>query len=146
MPRGCVRLTSAGSGRRSGWRPREPRPTHSPQSIRAAYGVDSILAGGTDGTARTIVIVDAFSNPYIASDLSMFDATFGLPDPTLDIIAPDGLTLFDINDGNQVGWSGEISLDVEWAHAIAPGATIDLVLGKSNQDSDLNSATKYAVG
>ena len=44
-----------------------------------------------------------------------------------------------------VGWSSEISLDVEWAHAVAPGAAITLVLAKSNEDADILSATKYAV-
>ena len=44
-----------------------------------------------------------------------------------------------------IGWAEEISLDVEWAHAIAPGANIVLVLAKSNNDADILSATKYAV-
>jgi subtilase family serine protease len=44
-----------------------------------------------------------------------------------------------------VGWAGEITLDVEWAHAIAPAATIKLVLAKTNDDADILSATKYAV-
>ncbi len=43
------------------------------------------------------------------------------------------------------GWAEEISLDVEWAHAIAPGANIVLDLAKSNEDADILSATKYAV-
>ncbi len=54
------------------------------------------------------------------------------------------MTPFDPNDANQVGWSAEISLDVQWAHAVAPRATIDLVLAKSNNDADILSATKYA--
>lgn len=116
-----------------------------PQQLRTAYGFDGLLSNGIDGTGRTIIIVDAFDNPYIASDLTLFDAAFGLPDPTLNVYYPDGQTPFDYTDGNMVGWSSEISLDVEWAHAMAPGATIDLVLGKSNQDADLNSATKWAV-
>jgi subtilase family serine protease len=117
----------------------------SPQSVRAAYGVDSLLNRGTTGEGRTIVIIDAFQNPFIRTDLALFDAAFDLPGTRLNIIAPDGLTPFDINDGNQVGWSAEIALDVQWAHAIAPGATIDLVLAKSNNDADINSATKFAV-
>ena len=44
-----------------------------------------------------------------------------------------------------IGWAEEITLDVEWAHAIAPGANITLVLAKSNDDADILSATKYAV-
>ena len=69
-------------------------------------------------------------------------------DPTLGTftqVAPDGLTPFDSTDGNMIGWAEEISLDVEWAHAIAPGANIVLDLAKSNDDADLLSATKYAV-
>ena len=63
----------------------------------------------------------------------------------MNIVAPDGLTPFDQNDANQVGWAGEITLDVEWAHAIAPGAKIKLVLAKSNDDADILSATQFAV-
>ena len=115
---------------------------YDPTQMRKAYGFDQL---DVDGTGRTIVIVDAFQSPTIQQDLSLFDSVFGLPAGNLNIIAPDGLTPFDANDDNQVGWSGEITLDVEWAHAIAPGATIDLVLAKSNQDADILSATKYAV-
>jgi subtilase family serine protease len=118
---------------------------YSPQQIRTAYDIQPLLNQGIDGTGHTIVIVDAFQSPTIQHDLQLFDSTFGLPDPTLNIIAPDGLTPFDNTDGNQVGWSAEISLDVEWAHAVAPGATIDLVLAKSNQDADILSATQYAI-
>jgi subtilase family serine protease len=70
---------------------------------------------------------------------------FELPEPNLQIVAPDGLTPFDPNDANQVGWAGEITLDIEWAHAIAPAAKILLVLAKSNNDADILSATKYVV-
>jgi subtilase family serine protease len=115
---------------------------YDPAQIRKAYGFDKLNA---EGTGRTIVIVDAFQSPTIQQDLSLFDQSFGLPAGTLNIIAPDGLTPFDPNDANQVGWAGEITLDVEWAHAIAPGATIDLVLAKSNNDADILSATKFAV-
>jgi subtilase family serine protease len=60
-------------------------------------------------------------------------------------VAPDGLTPFVTGDPNMTGWAGEISLDVLWAHAIAPRANIVLVLAKSNDDADLLSVTKYAV-
>ncbi|HEY7349942.1 MAG TPA: S53 family peptidase [Ktedonobacterales bacterium] len=120
-------------------------PCYGPQQIRGAYNIQPLLDAGITGKGRTIVIVDAFQSPTIQDDLALFDAVFGLPDPTLNIIAPDGLTPFDFNDDNMVGWSGEISLDVEWAHAVAPDATIDLVLAKSNDDADILSATKYAI-
>ena len=118
---------------------------YGPQQIRNAYNVQSVLNSGVTGKGRTIVIVDAFQSPTIANDLHVFDQVFGINDPTLNIIAPDGLTPFNQADANQVGWAGEISLDVEWSHAIAPDATIDLVLSKSNQDADILSATRFAV-
>ena len=118
---------------------------YSPAQIQTAYHIAPLLAAGTNGSGRTIVIVDAFQSPTITQDLAIFDSVFGLPNPTLNIIAPDGLTPFDPNSANQASWAGEITLDVEWAHAIAPHATIDLVLAKSNDDADILSATKYAV-
>jgi subtilase family serine protease len=122
-----------------------PAGCYGPAQIRAAYNIQPLLDAGITGAGRTIVIIDAFQSPTIQSDLHTFDTLFGLPDPTLNIIAPDGLTPFDPNDDNMVGWSGEITLDVEWSHAVAPGATIDLVLAKSNDDEDILSATKYAI-
>ncbi|MGA2513866.1 MAG: S53 family peptidase [Candidatus Limnocylindrales bacterium] len=113
---------------------------YAPKQIQAAYGFNTLYHMGVLGQLRTIVIVDAFDDPYIVSDLATFDSTFGLPAPqAFNIIYPDG------DGGYNPGWASEISLDVEWAHAIAPAATIDLVLALSNSDEDLNSATKYAV-
>lgn len=122
-----------------------PAGCYGPAQIRAAYGVDKLAAVGLTGKGRTIVIVDAFQSPTITSDLKAFDKLFGLNDPKLNIIAPDGLTPFDQSNAVQTSWAGEISLDVEWAHAIAPDATIDLVLSKSDQDPDIYSAQRYAV-
>jgi subtilase family serine protease len=117
-----------------------------PQQIRAAYAVQPLLHAGTDGTGRTIVIVDAFQDPTIRSDLSRFDSITGIPDPpSLTIVAPYGLTPYDVTNADQVGWSGEIALDVEWAHAIAPGARIKLVLSPSDADSDIVNALSYVV-
>jgi len=118
-----------------------PLPCYAPAQIRRAYDIPSNLTGA----GRTIVIVDAFQSPTIVSDLDLFDSTFGLPNPTLNIIAPQGLTPFDPTNADQVSWSAEISLDVEWSHAIAPGATIDLVLAKSDQDPDILAAQQYVV-
>jgi subtilase family serine protease len=118
---------------------------YGPSQIQNAYRFTPLYRAGITGKGRTIVIVDAFQSPPIRDDLALFDQTFGLPDPKFTIVAPDGLTPFDPNDANQVGWSAEISLDVEWAHAIAPDAAITLVLAKSNDDADILSATSYAV-
>jgi subtilase family serine protease len=120
-----------------------PAGCYGPAQVRAAYGVDKLTH--LDGAGRTIAIVDAFQSPTIQHDLATFDTLFGLPAPTLDIVAPDGLTPFDPNNANHVGWAGEITLDVEYAHAIAPAAKLVLVLAKSNDDADILSATRYVV-
>jgi subtilase family serine protease len=121
------------------------RVCYDPYQMRHAYGVDSLIAAGFDATGRTIVIVDAFQNPNLVSQVATYDAFYGLPATNLTIIAPDGLTPFNPSNGDQVSWAEEISLDVEWAHNMAPGANIVLVLSKSDMDADLVSALKYAV-
>ncbi|MEP7024795.1 MAG: S53 family peptidase [Actinomycetota bacterium] len=118
-----------------------PVKCYGPAQIRAAYNVPGRLTGA----GRTIVIIDAFQSPTIGHDLATFDTLFQLPTASLNIIAPDGLTPFDPANADQVNWAGEITLDVEWAHAIAPGATIDLVLSKSDNDADILSAQKFVV-
>lgn len=122
-----------------------PATCFGPSQMRAAYGVTQLGDAGITGAGRTIVIVDAFQSPTITSDLATFDTLFGLSAPKLNIIAPDGLTPFDQNNADQTGWSGEITLDVEYSHAIAPAATIDLVLAKSDQDADILSAQQFVV-
>jgi subtilase family serine protease len=130
---------------------------YDPYQMRHAYQIDSLISAGYDGKGHTIVIVDSFQSPNIKSQLNTYDSFYGLPglngtgnaaDPSLGTftqIAPDGLTAFIPGDGNMTGWAEEISLDVLWAHAIAPGANITLVLAKSNQDADIQSALQYAV-
>jgi subtilase family serine protease len=118
---------------------------YDPYQMRHAYQIDSLINAGYDGTGRTIVIVDAYQNPNLVAQMAFFDTYYGLPAVSLTQIAPDGLTAFVPGDPNMTGWAEEISLDVAWAHAIAPGANIVLVLAKSNMDVDIVSAVKYAV-
>jgi subtilase family serine protease len=125
--------------------PPAPPFCYGPDQIRAAYNIQPVLDSGITGAGRTIVIIDAFQSPTIRQDLALFDHIWGYPDPTFNIIAPDGLTPFNPGDPAQLLWSSEISLDVQWAHAIAPGATIDLVLAKSDNDPDVLRVTRFAV-
>ncbi|MDB5384919.1 MAG: pcp 2 [Planctomycetaceae bacterium] len=117
----------------------------SPDQIRQAYGFNSItFADGSivgDGTGTTIAIVDAYDDPNIASDLHQFDLQYGLSDPVFTKVNQTGGTSLPKAD---TGWASEIALDVEWAHAIAPGASILLVEAKSSSLSDLMTAVDYA--
>jgi subtilase family serine protease len=137
---------------------RSPGETcYDPYQIRHAYGVDTLINAGFTGKGKTIVIIDAFQNPNLIQQLNVQDSFYGLPslnglggttNPNLGSftqVAPDGLTPFVLGDPNMSSWAQEISLDVMWAHAIAPGANITLVLAKSNEDVDILSATKYAI-
>jgi subtilase family serine protease len=123
---------------------------YDPFQMRTAYGVDQLIAKGFDGTGKTIVIVDAFSNPNLQQQVTFFNNFYGLPQfntgsgPTLTVVAPDGLTPFD-RSANQIGWAEEIALDVEYAHAIAPGANIVLESGADNSDAALIDAVNDAV-
>ena len=109
---------------------------YSPSQVRHAYGIDQLRL---TGAGQTIAIVAAYDDPTIASDLHKFDQRFGLADPTFVKAMPGGMPVYD------AGWSSEIALDVEWAHAIAPGAKILLVEAASSSLDDLMTAVDYAV-
>jgi subtilase family serine protease len=126
-----------------------------PTQVRHAYGFDQITfntPAGTvpgDGRGETIAIVDAYNDPFIANDVNTFDSRYsingsqslytqyGAASSFLSVVAATGTP-------NSSGWAGEIALDVEWAHAIAPGAKILLVEARSSSFSDLMSAVNYA--
>lgn len=124
---------------------------YDPYQMRHAYNIDTLINAGFDGTGKTIVIIDAFQSPNIVQQLNTYNSFYGLPslnglggppDPSLGTftqVAPDGLGPLN------VGWAEEISLDVLWAHAIAPGANIVLELAKDNSDVALVSALNDAI-
>ena len=118
---------------------------YTPAQIRQAYGFNNItFNNGTvagDGSGTTIAIVDAYDDPNIASDLHQFDSAFGLSDPVFTKVNESGGTSLPKADS---GWASEISLDVEWAHAIAQKAKILLVEAASSSLSDLLTAVNYA--
>jgi subtilase family serine protease len=119
---------------------------YGPAQIRHAYAIQPLIDAGLDGSGEVITIIDAFQNPTMASDLASFDAAFNLPaPPSFATIAPFGLTPFDPSNADQVGWAGEIALDVEWSHAVAPGAKIVLALARSDADADIVATERFVV-
>ena len=99
---------------------------YEPDQIRAAYQLPELYTRGITGAGETIVIVDSFGSPTISSDLATFDQKFDYPaPPEFSIITPAGqIPAFDPNNANMVSWAAETTLDVEYAHALAPGASI----------------------
>jgi subtilase family serine protease len=102
---------------------------YQPDQLRTAYHLPAVYAKKITGKGETIAIVDSFGSPTIKSDLATFDRQFGYPaPPTFTIIAPAGkIPAFKPNDSDMTSWAGETTLDVEYAHALAPGASILLV-------------------
>ncbi|MGP0063865.1 MAG: DUF4082 domain-containing protein [Isosphaeraceae bacterium] len=123
-----------------------PSGGYSPAQLQQAYGFNAITFDGTPGTGKgeTIAIVDAYDDPNIQSDLNTFDAEFSLPATTVTRVNQTGGTSYPASDSTG-GWELEESLDVEWAHAMAPGASILLVEANSAGTSDLLAAVKYAA-
>jgi subtilase family serine protease len=99
-----------------------------PAQVRTAYDLGPLYRRGITGTGQTIVIVDPFGSPTIRADLQQFDAAFGLPaPPSFRVIEPAGSVPAFREGQVRLESALETSLDVEWAHAIAPGAGIVLV-------------------
>lgn len=111
-----------------------------PVQIRHGYGFDQV---SYTGAGQTIAIVDAYDDPNIAGDLATFDSQYGLPaPPSFTKVNQTGDTTYPVQDK---GWDTEIALDVEWAHAVAPGANLLLVEANSANDTDLLAAVDYAA-
>ena len=109
-----------------------------PAAIKKIYGLPA------NGGRGTIVIVGAYNDASIESDLAVFDTTFGLPACTS---ASGCFTrhLMSAKEGSNSGWALETSLDVEWAHAIAPKASIVLVEATTQSGANLLKALDYAA-
>jgi subtilase family serine protease len=100
---------------------------YSPLQYRVAYDLDPLYAANVTGKGQTIMIVDSFGSPTIRYDLAYFDRQWGLADPTLNVFKLGKLPPFDKSNATMDGWAEEATLDVEYAHAVAPEAAIDLV-------------------
>src|SRR5437764_8926233 len=128
---------------------------YSPSFIKKAYEFPSTST--LDGSGQTIVIVDAFGSPTIANDLALFDARFGISAPPSFTIFcgnsptpldPSTCPVVNINANpkhDEFGWTIETSLDVEYAHAMAPGANIVLDVASTSSGNAINDAETAAI-
>lgn len=115
----------------------------SPAQIKYAY---DWLTRSTAGAGETIAVVDANDDPSVEADLAVFNNQYGLPPCTsangcfTKVNASGGTNYPPFNNG----WAFEISIDVQWAHAVAPGAKILLVEAQSESLDHLLAAEDYA--
>lgn len=113
---------------------------YAPADIRKAYGFDRLTG---DGIGQTVAVVDAYYDRSAGTDLQTFSTRFNLPVASLTQVTQSGSTRLG-RISSDSGWGLETSLDVQWVHAIAPGAKILLVEANSSSYSDLLAAVDYA--
>ncbi|HUB23924.1 MAG TPA: S53 family peptidase, partial [Tepidisphaeraceae bacterium] len=123
-------------------------PPFTPSEIQTAYDLDNITFNGVtgNGAGQTIAIIDAYDDPDLASDANSFSSTYGLPQFTIDGDGDGGPSLTIENEYGSTSnlppeptagtWDAEESLDVEWAHTVAPEANILMVEGNSYSTND----------
>ena len=115
-------------------------PGYNPGQIQTAYGLNALYNKGWDGTGQTIIIVDAYGSPTIQQDANTFSAAYGLPplnSSNFAIFYPGGTPANCAPNCPGGRWDIETTLDVEWAHAVAPGANIALVVGVDANSLDI---------
>jgi subtilase family serine protease len=116
---------------------------YTPAEIRTAYGLTSVYAKGFDGAGQTIGIIDWCGTPTILQDANGFSKQFGLP----ALVLGQNFEITYIPTPSQCIATGnvEINLDVEWSHAIAPGAYINLIVPPTATFQDIDEAEYIAI-
>jgi len=117
---------------------------YGPQQMWNAYDLLPVLKAGDTGKGETIAIIDSFGSPTIANDLKSFDQGYGIPDPpSFKVIAPFGTLNYNPSTPDMSGWATETSLDVEWAHAMAPGANILLFTSPVDETQGIQGLPEF---
>jgi subtilase family serine protease len=116
-----------------------PGCAYTPPEIQTAYNLSGLYTEGYDGTGQTIGIIDWCGSSTIQNDAAAFSAYFGLPAPNLTITYIPSPSLCISADQT------EINIDVEWAHAVAPGANINLIVPPSATFQDIDQAEYTAI-
>jgi subtilase family serine protease len=113
---------------------------YTPANISRAYNLDALYAEGLNGSGQTIVLIEACGSPTILRDANTFSTQFGLPR-----LSAANFSIVNVAPSTCAGYFPNINADVEWAHAIAPGATLALVVAASQSSEDLDEAVFQAV-
>lgn len=116
---------------------------YEPDQIRSAYGMSDAIAAGIDGTGQTVAVIDAFASPTIDRDLRKYSARHGLP--AADLTQYNAPVTPGSDIGNQQGWWGEETLDLESIHGLAPGATLVYLGARDNSGRGILERFEFAV-
>lgn len=118
-----------------------------PAQLARHYGLTKLYADGYDGSGETIALVEAYGYASARKDANDAARVFGLPTLTaanFSVIYPEGKPA-DPGAADQSGWTVEIALDIQSAHAIAPGAKLLVVAAPGPDNEDLIAAIQYVI-
>ncbi len=115
---------------------------YTPPMIQSAYNLSGLYREGFDGKGQTIGLLDWCGSPTIQNDANAFSKEFGLPPLTSSNFA---ITYIPTLSACQEADDAEINIDVEWSHAVAPGAKINLIISPSPFFQDVDEAEYTAI-
>jgi subtilase family serine protease len=121
--------------------------SYAPAALQSHYGLTPLIGQGYDGTGQTIALVEAYGYDAAESDANAAAKAWGLPPLTsanFSVIYPEGPPL-DPDAADLVGWTDEIALDIQSAHAIAPGAKILVVASAGQDNEDQIASLQYII-
>jgi len=111
---------------------------YNPDEFLKAYGIDKLHARGLTGKGQTIIFADSFGSPTLQADLDHFSDAYHLPKTTIQYIYPNGPYINPLSNADETGWAEETTLDAEWAHVIAPDATLVNIVTTSSETTAMN--------
>jgi subtilase family serine protease len=112
---------------------------YTPPEIATAYNLTGLYNEGYDGAGQTIAIIDWCGSPTIQQDANAFSTRFNLP-----LLTSSNFSIIQYPTPSQCSAPDpEINIDVEWSHAVAPGANINLIVPPSSSFQDTDEAESY---
>ena len=114
--------------------------------LQTHYGLNAAYRNGLNGAGETIVLLEAYGYPSMMADANEFSTLMGLPALTasnFSVVYPEGAPNPTL--GALVGWDVEIALDIQWAHSMAPGAKILVVVSNGQDSEDFQVAMNYII-
>jgi subtilase family serine protease len=121
--------------------------SYTPKQLQSYYGLSSLIKQGYNGAGQTIALVEAYGYSAAEADANVAAEAFGLPkftSTTFETVYPEGKPL-NPNLADLTGWTQEIALDIQAAHAIAPGAKIVVVASSGQDNEDQIDSLQYII-
>ena len=121
---------------------------YGPEDVSSFYGLRTAYEQGYNGAGQTIAIIDAYGSPTLQQDLASFDSLYRLPPVTgtsLEVTQTKPFPVSGLNTPEELAWAEQATLDVEWTHALAPGANIKLITTPTGSDDDLQQAVLSVI-